>query len=915
MKQNKHHIGLTDNQVLESRRLHGNNELTPPQKESLWKLLGDKFRDPLIIILLIAMSLSVMVSAYQYVYDDEPATVFLEPLGILVAIAMAIGVGFAFERSANKKFDILNKEGEVQPVKVIRNGNFSSVPRCDIVVGDIVLLDIGDEVPADGILLEAVSLHVNESVLTGEPVARKTTNSDDFVKDATYPSDRVLRGTTVADGHGIMKVTMVGDRTEYGKVYEGAQIDNKVQTPLNIQLDKLSRLITKVSYIVAALIVVGRVLIFFQSDMDAASQSAIGKYILNTIMLAITVVVVAVPEGLPMSVSLSLALSMRRMLSANNLVRKMHACETMGAATVICTDKTGTLTQNQMSVRETCFFALGEKQNRMGGDIWEIIVSNISVNSTANLDKSETKVRSLGNPTEAALLLWLNANGVDYRTVREQTDIVEQSAFSTEKKYMATVVRLEGNDEQVLVLVKGAPEIVMQFSSDVQMESGKLVPIDTMRDDISLRLADYQSRAMRTLGFAYKLVDAGMRCFDEHGFIKVSGFTYLGVVAIADPVRSEVPQAVANCLNAGIRVKIITGDTPGTAMEIGRQIGLWTDADTDANHITGTDFAAMSDERALERVGEIKIMSRARPMDKARMVSLLQQRGEVVAVTGDGTNDAPALNAAQVGLSMGDGTSVAKEASAITIMDNSFLSINRAVLWGRSLYRNIQRFILFQLTINVVACAVVMLGSFFGTEIPLTVTQMLWVNLIMDTFAAMALASLPPDEKVMEEKPRSQNANIITQPMRKHILAYAGVFIVLLMSVLHIFKCNDITSMLTLMHGDFVFFASEGITGLSSYELSLFFTLFVMLQFWNMFNAKAFLTGRSAFVKLTGSTSFLFIAAVILVGQILIVNFGGAMFNVVSISVVDWLIIVLLTSAVLWVGEVLRIFRKSPLAV
>lgn len=907
MKQ-RHHTGLTDTQVFESRKRYGHNELTPPKKESSWVLLMEKFKEPLIVILLVAMTLSLVVSFYQYFEGTEGFSIFLEPIGIFFAVVLAIGVGFLFEQSANKKFDILNQEGESQPVKVIRNGNYSSISKCDIVVGDIVLLDIGDEVPADGILLEAVSLHINESVLTGEPVIRKTVNSQDFLQDATYPSDRVLRGTTVVDGHGIMKVTMVGDRTEYGKVYEGSQIDNKVKTPLNIQLERLSSIITWISYIIAGLIILGRLILFFTGNVDY-SITEIGRYILNTLMLAITVIVVAVPEGLPMSVSLSLALSMRRMLTTNNLVRKMHACETMGAATVICTDKTGTLTQNQMRVSETHFPVLGQKQDKIGGETWSIIEQSVAVNSTANLDMSDTRIKTLGNPTEAALLLWLQDHGVDYRTIREKTDIVEQSAFSTEKKYMATLVATKKEYEQLL-LVKGAPEILLGFCSNLLVSKDKCESMDMYKGQIEEKLLEYQGRAMRTLGFAYMKIEQGTHCFDSTGRLRVSGMTFLGVVAISDPVRPEVPEAVKGCIDAGIDVKIVTGDTPGTAKEIGRQIGLWTDEDGEQNHITGAEFAAMSNERLLERLSDIKIMSRARPMDKSRLVSLLQQMGEVVAVTGDGTNDAPALNAAQVGLSMGDGTSVAKQASAITILDNSFKSINRAVLWGRSLYRNIQRFILFQLTINVVACLVVLIGSFIGTELPLTVTQMLWVNLIMDTFAAMALASLPPEERVMEEKPRKTSDNIITPKMRVIIGITSGVFLIVLMGLIYVFKCNDVRSLSLLWSDDLSLTLPSTGGELSAYELSLFFTVFVMLQLWNMFNAKAYLTHRSAFGSMAKSQSFMLIALVIIVGQIFIVNFGGKMFNVTPISFNDWIYIIVGTSVVLIMGEVYRLFLK-----
>ncbi len=900
--------------MLENRKLYGTNKLTPPPKVKPITLLAEKFKDPLIIILLATMVLSIVVSAYQFVAEDESAAVFLEPMGIFVAIVLATSIGFWFELSANKKFDILTQDGEEQAVKVIRNGNYCSISKSNIVVGDIVLLEAGDEIPADGILLEAVSLMVNESVLTGEPMVHKTTNSADFDTNATYPSDRAMRGTTVIDGHGIMKVTMVGERTEYGKVYEGAQIDNKIKTPLDIQLQKLSRMITMVSYIVAGLIVVGRGAMFLHISGDElfdSSVAGIGRYILNTIMIAITLIVVAVPEGLPMSVSLSLALSMRRMLSTNNLVRKMHACETMGSATVICTDKTGTLTQNQMRVAETDFYALGSEQKVHAGEQWEILLQSISTNSTANLNFGDKHVKSLGNPTEAALLFWLHSKNVDYREVREKAEIVDQSAFSTEKKYMASVIRL--SDEEQLLVVKGAPEIVLSYCTTTVNESQAVVPLTAeRRGEIGDKLLTYQNRAMRTLGFAYKKVESGTICFDEKGLLRAKDLVFIGVVGIMDPVRPEVPEAVKSCRDAGIKIKIVTGDTPGTAIEIARQIGLWDEGDTlEKNHITGIDFSMASDKALMGRVKEIKVMSRARPMDKARLVNLLQQQGEVVAVTGDGTNDAPALNAAQVGLSMGDGTTVAKQASAITILDNSFRSINRAVLWGRSLYRNIQRFIFFQLIINIIACTVVLLGAFTGIASPLTVTQMLWVNLIMDTFAAMALASLPPDERVMQEPPRDVRRNIITRDVLVRIVGIGLAGVAVLEFILHILRCNDIQVAMDIIDFKRVSFTlSDNLGGtLTPYELSLFFTIFVMMQFWNLFNAKALHTNASAFKNIHRSPSFVLIVLLILVGQIIIINFGGAMFNVTAITLDDWVAITVVTSLTLWLGELIRLFN------
>jgi Ca2+-transporting ATPase len=889
-----HYTGLTDAQVIESRRKHGENILTPPEKESLWAQFFEKFTDPIIIILLVALALSIGVSFYEYFAGHEGVSTFLEPAGILVAVLLATVVGFCFELSANKKFEVLNKVNDDTLVKVIRNGNICQVPKKDVVVDDIVILETGEEVPADGELLEAVTLQINESTLTGEPVIKKTTHPADFAKDATYPSNHALKGTTVADGHGIMQVLKVGDATEYGKVYEGAQIDSSVETPLNQQLDRLAGMITKASYAIAALIIAGRLLVYFHGLEGAFDWIVFGGYFLKTVMIAVTVIVVAVPEGLPMSVTLSLALSMKRMLSTNNLVRKMHACETMGAATVICTDKTGTLTQNQMKIYETQFYPSD------AAHFEKIVEEGIAVNSTAYLDFSEpTKVKALGNPTEGALLLWLHDHNINYLPLREEAEVVEQLTFSTERKYMATVVNSPILNKKVLY-VKGAPEIVLGMCKHISVE----------KSDVEKQLLNYQNKAMRTLGFACQIIEDD-KVYIHEGRLQQVELTFLGIVAISDPVRAEVPEAVKNCLSAGIGVKIVTGDTPGTAKEIGRQIGLWENGEDESHHLTGTEFAALSDESLLDRILSLKILSRARPMDKQRLVQLLQSKKQVVAVTGDGTNDAPALNVAQVGLSMGDGTSVAKEASDITILDNSFSSISRAVMWGRSLYQNIQRFILFQMTINVAACLIVLIGAFLGTESPLTVTQMLWVNLIMDTFAALALASLPPNEKVMKDKPRKSTDYIISSPMAKGILGVGILFVVLLFGLVQYFKYAEITSLsdfsVTEFAANFFNFSAGG--NLSPYELSLFFTIFVMLQFWNMFNAKAFMSGKSAFAILGQCKGFLSIAAVILIGQWLIVTIGGEMFNVVPLQWSDWGIIVGATSLVLWVGELARLFR------
>ena len=882
--------GLTSQQVEQSRAEHGGNTLTPPAKEPVWKQFLEKFQDPIIRILLIALALSVAVSLYQYFMGVAGRSVLLEPLGIFIAVMLATTVGFLFELSANKKFDVFNKVKDEEKVTVMRDGLITQIERKDVVVGDVVFLNPGDEIPADGTLFEAIALQINESSLTGEPMAHKTVREEEFDQEATYPSNYVCRGTTVIDGNGIFVVGRVGDATEWGKVYCGAQIDNKVKTPLNEQLDRLGDVITVASYVVAGLIVGFRLLMYFvYGEGTPFEWIDFLRYLLNTIMIAITLIVVAVPEGLPMSVTLSLALSMRRMLETNNLVRKMHACETMGAVTVICTDKTGTLTQNRMSVSD--FKIYGLHDNKLDDSQTSLLIKEgIAINSTAFLDFSDKReAKAIGNPTEAALLTWLFKRNIDFVSYRDHTKIVRQVPFSTKYKFMATFVSTDDPD-LLLMHVKGAPELVLKHCSKIRLQEGES-PIEDSMEQVEQQLLHYQSQAMRTLGFAYRYLGRNeVDAMIDGEQLAVDDLCYLGTVAIADPVRKEVPDSIKECIAAGIKVKIITGDTSATAKEIGRQIGLWQEGDTDEeNLITGKEFGQLSDEELLERIGNLKIMSRARPMDKERLVRLLQQKGEVVAVTGDGTNDAPALNAAQIGLSMGDGTSVAKEASDITILDNSFRSIVRAVTWGRSLYHNIQRFILFQMTINVAACLIVLLGAVLGTESPLTVTQMLWVNLIMDTFASLALASLPPDQKVMLEKPRSRNAYIITRPMAIRIFCL-GLFFVAVFLVL------------------FYYFRQDGVV--TPREHTMFFTVFVFMQFWNIFNAKAFMTGRSALHGLFTKNiakGFVLTLAIIFVGQVLIVDFGGEMFGVVRLSLVDWLWIVLGTSAILWVGEIGRL--------
>ena len=873
----------------------GKNIIPPPERDSLWKLYLEKFKDPIIIVLLVVFFFSVLVAVYEVIYMAKGWSILIEPSGVLIALLLATGVGFFFELKAEQEFEILNKVKDSRPVKVLRkkhegsSARWHNIPKQDVVVGDIVKLESGDEIPADGYLLTSTSLRVDESNFTGELYANKTAVEADFDEDATYASNFLLRGATVIEGNAVYCVSAIGMDTEEGKGVAITQEGTTEETPLNKQLAQLGKWISTASFIIASLIVVGRLIFYTVSGgfADGANFIEIAEFILASIMIAVTLIVVAVPEGLPMSVTVSLALSMRRMLKENNLVRKLHACETMGAATVICTDKTGTLTKNKMTVMETDLYGAEAEL--------ELIKKNMAVNSTAEVFKdSDGKLNCIGNPTEVALLKWLHKNGLDYSSQRENTKVLEQIPFSSETKYMQTTA-LEQGSEDSMRFVKGAPEILLEMCDRI---AG-----DVTKEHVHKTLAFYQSKAMRTLAFA---------CSQKDGEL-----VFMGVVGIADPIRDDVKEAIEMCKdNAGVRVIIVTGDTPGTANEIGRQIGLLGPGEGNMT-ITGTEFAALSDEQAREllRNPDFKIISRARPDDKARLVTLLQANGEVVAVTGDGTNDAPALSKAQVGLSMGDGTSRAKEASDITIIDNSFSSINKAIMWGRSLYLNIQRFIIFQMTINLCACLIVLLGSFIGLESPLTVTQMLWVNLIMDTFAAMALSSLPADRTVLYDKPRNPESHIINRKMFVRILGVGIIFFAALAGLWQLLHYTEISKVSDLFTATFVKDQHEH---MSTYEMGVFFSIFVMLQFWNLFNAKYYSTGRSlmldlvdlfkkpAAVKNTYSRGFIFISLTIVLGQIFIVSLAGRMFNVAPLAVSDWLWILLLTAPVLIIGDLIR---------
>ena len=909
-KRNLYFSECLSNDSIEVKNGIGKNIIPPPEKEPLWKQYLEKFKDPIIIVLLVVFFFSVVVAVYEIFYMGKGWSIMLEPSGVLVALLLATGVGFLFEVKAAKEFEILNKVKDARPVKVIRKTTEHGRPKLmmikkhDVVIGDIVKLESGDEIPADGVLLESTSLRIDESNFTGELYANKTAVETDFNNDATYPSNFLLRGSTVIEGNGVFRVTEIGMQTEEGKGVVRTQEGSDVETPLNKQLSQLGKWISITSFVIALLIVVGRMIYYFFFDGDASNNHSfieIAEFVLGSIMIAVTLIVVAVPEGLPMSVTVSLALSMRKMLKENNLVRKLHACETMGAATIICTDKTGTLTKNKMTVMETDFYG--------GGEEFELICQNMAINSTAEVYKeNDGKLVTIGNPTEVALLKWMHKKGLDYNVYRSKAFDVKQTPFSTETKYMQTIAAMQ-EGEAPISFIKGAPEIVLGMCD--------IIAGGQTKEHIEQILLQYQSRAMRTLGFAYQRIGEN----DSQEVI------FLGIIGIADPIREDVKEAIHICKdNAGVRVIIVTGDTPGTANEIGRQIGLLNETD-EMQTITGPEFSAMNDDEAKEllRNENFKIISRARPDDKARLVMLLQSLDHVVAVTGDGTNDAPALSKAQVGLSMGDGTSRAKEASDITIIDNSFSSINKAIMWGRSLYLNIRRFIIFQMTINVCACLIVLLGSFIGLDSPLTVTQMLWVNLIMDTFAAMALSSLPADRRVLYEKPRKSNSHIIDRQMLCRIIGVGLLFFIVLAGLWQLLWHTNISSVNDLISLDSIRLFFSDFTNmekvkphLSGYELGVFFSIFVMLQFWNLFNAKYFRTGRSLIqdllelstnskkVKESYSAGFMWIVLVILVGQIMIVTYAGRMFNVSPLSLSDWCWVLLITSPVLIVSDLVR---------
>ncbi len=827
--------GLQSSQVEELRKTYGANAMTPPVRESLWKQYLQKFDDPIIKILLLAVTISLIVSLVQ-------GSGFLDTIGIIVAILLATGIAFFNEYRSSREFDILNAHRDDMGVKAIRDGHPTSVPSRDIVVGDLILLEAGDAVPADGWLSISDDLNSDESAFTGE--------SEPVRKDI---QSRVLKGSFVTAGKGRMIAAAVGDSAQMGLIAASLGIDHATQTPLEHKLEALAGIISKFGYAMAVLIC-GTLFIrglMFGEVTGLNIETA--NHILHYVMLAVVIVVAAVPEGLPMSVALSLSLAMRKMTKANCLVRRLIACETIGSATTVCTDKTGTLTKNQMEVVASSAGNPVRPEN-LPGTPSEWITLTAAVNGTAHLEEREGRVIVIGNSTEGALNRWLRQHKLDYQQLRAETTVTKQYLFDGKRKRMSTVVTLEGNP---YLLVKGAPEII----------SG----LCTVKPDLG-GVSELASRAMRTLAFAHKMIIDG----DE----SETGLTWDGYVGIRDPLRDDIAASVASCQSAGIRVRMVTGDNPETARAIARDAGILQQGTV----VTGTEFRTLTEDQQVTAAQELDVMARAEPMDKLLLVTALQKTGAVVAVTGDGTNDAPALKHADVGLAMGiAGTEVAREASDIILLDDSFGSITNAVLWGRSLYENIQRFLLFQLTINFSACLLIFIASLMGFPEPFTIIQILWINIIMDTLAAFALCSEAPHAGLMKHRPIPHDAKIISPFMWISIIVTGAFFII----------------------GGMLQIATGFLGGTTAAEINtVFFAAFIIAAVWNGINCRALDGKMPAFFR--GNPTFFVVMGVIVLAQILIIQYGGMIFGTVPLSLHQWIVIVIATASVLVIGLLLR---------
>jgi len=826
--------GLSSAQIQEMQNRFGKNELTPPPRLPLWKLYLKNFEDPIIRILLVAVIISALVAALE-------GSGLLDTIGIALAVILATTIAFLTEYKSNREFDALNAMCDDTGIKVIRDGQARTIRMRDVVVGDIILLEAGDAVPADGILVHEAHFEADESAFTGEnePVRK---NSE----------DTLLKGTWVTAGRGTMIATAVGDATRMGEIAASITRGERPETPLQVKLRVLAGQISRFGYAMAGLIVISLLAKGIVTGLPTDPLELV-RFLLDIAIFAVIIIVVSVPEGLPVSVTVSLALTMRKMTRAYSLVRRMIACETIGSVTTICTDKTGTLTRNLMEVVASSILT-PEYENKTPDDPAGWVTLNAGVNSTAELEPREGELITVGNSTEGALLRWLSRAGIDYHQIRRAYFPISQALFDSRRKEMRTVISIEG---RYYLLVKGAPEVVAASCSSAP----DLTPVKNLA-----------GRAMRTLAFAHA----------ETGSPEDSTPTLIwdGYVGIRDEIRSDVPSAVATCRSAGISIAMVTGDSPETAAAIAKETGILTNGTV----ITGPEFRDLSPEKQQALAPQIEVMARSAPHDKLLLVKALQANGEVVAVTGDGTNDAPALRSADVGLAMGiAGTEVAREASDIILLDDSFPTIERAVWWGRALFENIQRFLMFQLTINISAAFLSFIAPLLGYPAPFSVIQLLWINIIMDSLAALALCSESPHPALMEKKPIPRTSSVLTPYMIRAILCTAFVYIIVGI-------------------GGIIF----GLPYMNSpaEQATAFFTGFVLAQVWNGINCRGINGIMPSFIR--GNPAFFVIMGSIILIQFLIVQFGGAVFGTVPLSVFQWIVLLLGTLPVLLIWPALR---------
>ncbi len=842
--------GLTDAEVLSSREKHGLNLLTPPKEVPWWKLYLEKFKDPIIVILLVATAISLAFGIIEGNYTES--------IGIIAAVLIATGVGFWREYDAKKKFDAMKSDKDYEPVKVRRNGVVVEITKDHVVVGDIAILSAGDEIPADIELFKAIDMKVAESAMTGESVAVPKYPIDEAYTGSGFAPNLLLRGTTIESGLGEGVVIKVGDETEIGKTTIQASEETDNKTPLEEKLGELAGKITTAAFLVAGLMFIILNLVHWDFAFGDHAFSWSMSTLLTEVgflMGAIVVIIVAVPEGLPLSVTLALAFSMKTMANENNLVKKMHACETIGAVNVIFTDKTGTLTQNCMTVVDV---DVREEDK----DVLNLVGA---VNSTANWSNAS---RVLGNPTEAAILKHMGHDLSE--RLRSEYRILSCIPFSSAYKYMVTQAQNEESKEEI-ILIKGAPEVI-----------ARIIRYDKYLGEVSTQ----QARGRRAISAAiinskdYNAVKESLESGNP-----LDDCTYIGTWFIEDPVRSDVPDAIRKCYGAGIDVVMMTGDNLRTGTEIGRQAGF-----KDIWAIEAKDFweAVKNPQNGREYPN---VIARCTPTNKLDILKWAKDKDYVCAMTGDGVNDSPSLNHADVGIAMGSGTSVAKEAADIILLDDAFPSIVTGVKWGRSLYKNIKNFLFFQLSINVSACLIAVFGPLVGVEMPFTVIQFLWINLVMDSLAAIALTSEPADERVLSEKPRDRRQFIIDKSLAKSIFGF-GIFVWIL--------CT------------FVLWGMKHTEFLSKIDLTVFFASYMVINLWNMFNARVIGKNKSVFSGLKSNYKFTGILLFILAVTILLVQFGGEVFQTHPLSWKTWLTIILVTSPVMIVREIyFQLFGKN----